>query len=217
MYTVRCTMYVWVCHHHSHQFGQTMAHIYHFLKKTLSRQFCINHIDQSYTQPNGIELLLFEIVFFFLSGKFFLPSRGLCAVISRSAIVPSNWTAHLLEFPICYLTKPMRNFITITTTLFTPKTQLNDFAYFFCWFLSPLLLLLLIADIFVRATLVQLIPEIYARCIELGHLELDFYLFDRMLEITLRFLKNEENMVSGSICSDLQQKSMRSATGIWNI
>lgn len=54
------------------------------------------------------------------------------------------------------------------------------------------------ADLFVRATLVQLIPEIYARCIELGHPELDFYLFDRMLEITLRFLKNEENMVSAT-------------------
>lgn len=64
-----------------------------------------------------------------------------------------------------------------------------------------LLFLFLVADIFVRATLVQLIPEIYARCIELGHPELDFYLFDRMLEISLRFLKNEENMVSS--CSSM--------------
>lgn len=53
-----------------------------------------------------------------------------------------------------------------------------------------------LSDIFVRASLVQLIPEIYARCIELANPELNYYLFDRMLEITLRFLKNEENMVN---------------------
>lgn len=48
---------------------------------------------------------------------------------------------------------------------------------------------------FVKAILVQLIPEIFARCVELANAELEYYLFDRMLEITLRFLKNEEKMV----------------------
>lgn len=48
-----------------------------------------------------------------------------------------------------------------------------------------------------RAALVQVIPDIFARCIEIGNPELEYYLFDRMLEIALRFLKNEENVVSG--------------------
>ncbi|XP_031633416.1 serine/threonine-protein phosphatase 4 regulatory subunit 1-like isoform X2 [Contarinia nasturtii] len=50
-------------------------------------------------------------------------------------------------------------------------------------------------DSSVRAALVQVIPDIFARCIELGNPELEYFLFDRMLEIVLRFLKNEENMV----------------------
>lgn len=52
------------------------------------------------------------------------------------------------------------------------------------------------ADASVRAALVQVIPDIFARCIEIGNPELEYFLFDRMLEIVLRFLKNEENMVS---------------------
>lgn len=52
------------------------------------------------------------------------------------------------------------------------------------------------ADSTVRAALVQVIPDIFARCIELGTPELEYFLFNRMLEILLRFLKNEENMVS---------------------
>lgn len=54
-----------------------------------------------------------------------------------------------------------------------------------------------IADVFVRTSLVQPIPEIYARCIELEHPDLEFYLFDRLLKILIQYLKNEENMVSG--------------------
>lgn len=47
-----------------------------------------------------------------------------------------------------------------------------------------------------KTKLVQAIPEIYGRCHELANSELEFYLFDRMLDITLRFLKHPENMVS---------------------
>lgn len=50
-----------------------------------------------------------------------------------------------------------------------------------------------------KTILVQLIPEIFARCVELANAELEYYLFDRMLEITLQFLKNEEKMVRSSI------------------
>lgn len=56
----------------------------------------------------------------------------------------------------------------------------------------------LLADTSVRAALVQVIPDIFARCIEIGNPEMEYFLFDRMLEIVLRFLKNEENMVSGN-------------------
>lgn len=59
--------------------------------------------------------------------------------------------------------------------------------YFFVFFF---------ADASVRAALVHVIPDIFARCIEIGNPELEYFLFDRMLEIVLRFLKNEENMVS---------------------
>lgn len=59
---------------------------------------------------------------------------------------------------------------------------------FFCGLFS--------ADISVRAALVQVIPDIFARCIEIGNPDLEYHLFDPMLEILLRFLKNEENMVS---------------------
>lgn len=55
------------------------------------------------------------------------------------------------------------------------------------------------ADTSVRAALVQVIPDIFARCIDIGNPELEYFLFDRMLEIVLRFLKNEENMVSKKI------------------
>lgn len=54
----------------------------------------------------------------------------------------------------------------------------------------------LFADSSVRAALVQVIPDIFARCIEIDNPDLEYFLFDRMLEIVLRFLKNEENMVS---------------------
>lgn len=73
----------------------------------------------------------------------------------------------------------------------------SDFAYSrtlfngFVFFLS-----VLFADTSVRAALVQIIPDIFARCMEIGNAELEYFLFDRMLEIVLRFLKNEENMVS---------------------
>lgn len=57
----------------------------------------------------------------------------------------------------------------------------------------------LFADSSVRAALVQVIPDIFARCIEIDNPDLEYFLFDRMLEIVLRFLKNEENMVSTHI------------------
>lgn len=57
-------------------------------------------------------------------------------------------------------------------------------------------LFVLFTDTSVRAALVQIIPDIFARCLEIGNAELEYFLFDRMLEIVLRFLKNEENMVS---------------------
>lgn len=47
-----------------------------------------------------------------------------------------------------------------------------------------------------RHYLVQYIPDMFARCVELDNTELQYYLFDRMLEITLRSMKDEEKMVS---------------------
>lgn len=71
----------------------------------------------------------------------------------------------------------------------------------------------------VRAALVQVIPDIFARCIELENSKLEYYLYDRMLEIVLRFLKNEENMVNKHFklwiyrCRDIGPKSMFN----WNL
>lgn len=137
------------------------------------------------------------------NGAFAVPKIGFSHHFHGRAL--TRTTAHLLAFLRVSLKITTHENYGLRGMLIVRAIQLNE-----CFFF-----ILLRADIFVRATLVQLIPEIYARCIELGHPELDFYLFDRMLEITLRFLKNEENMVSGT--NSMLRVAWKSIDGIYLI
>lgn len=62
--------------------------------------------------------------------------------------------------------------------------------------LFPFIRFLVATDFTVRAALAQVIPDIFAKCIELANTDVELCLFDPMLKALLGFLKTEENAVS---------------------
>lgn len=101
----------------------------------------------------------------------------------------SNWIRFLISLALNRMNIFMlKSFIYLFFWWNTCWNTFNLFHFCFVFHCS-------IADNFVRAGVVITIPKIYARCIELEHPEIEYYLYDRLLQITLHLLKNDDNWV----------------------